>query len=242
MLCNKLQKLYEIRKDKMKIIAHMRTDFPTKFGVPRQSGVIPCTVGRIVFEKEYRDPSALRGLEDFSHIWVLWKFSKASSAEWSPTVRPPLLGGNKRMGVFATRSPFRPNSIGLSVVKIERIEKTGDEGTVIWVSGCDMIDKTPIFDIKPYLPYCDSIAEARGGFTDKLDKRELEVSMSQEMLCKLPHEKREILMSVLKSDPRPSYQDDEERIYGFEFCGFEIKFKVCEKQLTVIDIEKTEAE
>ena len=218
----------------MKIIAHIKTDFPTKFGVPRQSGIVASSTGRIVFEEEYRDPTALRGIEDFSHIWVLWEFSKAKTDGWSPTVRPPLLGGSTRMGVFATRSPFRPNNVGLSVLKLEGIEKTDREGSVILVSGCDMIDGTPIFDIKPYLPYCDSIPEAKAGFTEGLEERKLTVDIPDDILNIIPQEKRQFLFDVLKGDPRPSYQNDAARVYGFEILDLEIKFRVEDKLLTVI--------
>ncbi len=225
----------------MKKIAHIETEFKDKFGVPRQSGLLGTSTGRIVFEKEYRNESALVGLEEFSHIWVLWEFSKAKSDEWSPTVRPPLLGGNKRMGVFATRSPFRPSSIGLSVLKLEKIEKTKNEGCVLFVSGCDMIDGTPIFDIKPYLPYCDSIPDAKAGFTEGLEERSLSVNIPEDILKKIPQEKQQFLIDVLSGDPRPTYQNDETRIYGFEILGFEIKFKVEEKLLTVLSAERMNA-
>ena len=218
----------------MKKIASIRTDFPTKFGVPRQSGIVDNSIGRIVFEEEYRDPSALRGLEEFSHIWVLWEFSKAKHQDWSPTVRPPLLGGNTRMGVFATRSPYRPNPIGLSVLRLDGIQKTEDEGTVLIVSGCDMIDKTPIFDIKPYLSYCVSIEDARCGFVDGLKERNLDVIYPDDVLKALPEEKLKFITDVLKGDPRPSYHDDEERVYGFKISGLEIKFIVKDKTLMVI--------
>lgn len=225
----------------MKVIAHIKTDFKDKFGVPRQSGLIKSATGKIVFEKEYRDPSAIRGLEDFSHIWVLWEFSQVKSNTWSPTVRPPLLGGNKRMGVFATRSPYRPNAIGMSVLEIEGIEITEGEGPVIVVSGCDMIDNTPIFDIKPYLPYADSIPDAKAGFTENLEDRILEVEISQDMLDKIPEEKQKLLEEILKNDPRPSYQNDPTRVYGFEFCGFEVKFTVNAKLLKVVSVKSAES-
>lgn len=222
----------------MKKIAHIETEFKDKFGVPRQSGLLKSSTGRIVFEKEYRDESALMGLEEFSHIWILWEFSKAKRDVWSPTVRPPLLGGNKRMGVFATRSPFRPNSIGLSVLKLEKIEKTKTEGCVLLVSGCDMIDGTPIFDIKPYLPYCDSIPDAKAGFTEGLEKRSLTVDIPEKIMKIIPQEKHQFLLDVLSGDPRPSYQNDATRIYGFEILGFEIKFRVEDKILIVVSAEK----
>jgi len=222
----------------MKIIAHIKTDFSTKFGVPRQSGVIPESTGRIVFEKEYRDPMAIRGLEDFSHIWVIWEFSKAKTENWSPTVRPPLLGGNKRMGVFATRSPYRPNPIGLSVLKLEEIVYSKYNGIELIVSGCDMMDGTPIYDIKPYLPYADSVKSAVGGFTETLPERKLSVKINDNLLGKLPETKKSTLIAVLESDPRPSYQNDTERVYGFEFAGFEVKFYVDDGIITVVSIEK----
>lgn len=221
-----------------KIIAHIYNDFETKFGVPRQSGLISAVKGKIIFEKEFRDPSAFRGLEDFSHIWVLWEFSKAISEKWSPTVRPPMLGGNKRVGVFASRAPYRPNSIGMSVLKLEGIELTTKDGPVLYVSGCDMINQTPVLDIKPYLAYTDSVPEARGGFTENLEKRRLEVDFPQELLKLIPEDKREILLEVLKGDPRPSYQHNPEKIYGFGYAGTEIKFAVDGKCLKVMSVER----
>lgn len=222
----------------MKPIAHIYTDFKTKFGLPRQSGLIKEITGKIVFEKQYSIAEAFKGLEDFSHIWILWEFSQAKKESWKPTVRPPLLGGNKRMGVFATRSPFRPNSIGLSCVKLEKIEYDKNLGTVLYVSGCDLMNGTPIYDIKPYLPYCDSVPDAVGGFTEALGERRLEVIISDELLGRVPEEKRDELIGVLAGDPRPSYQDDPEREYGFEFADFEIGFKVDDKRLTVTRTEK----
>ncbi len=220
----------------MKVIAHIYTDFPEKFGIPRQSGLIEELEGKIVFTPEYRNPEALRGLEDFSHIWLLWEFSEAVRENWKPTVRPPLLGGNKRMGVFATRSPFRPNSIGLSCVKLDRVEIIEKEGAVIYVKGADLMNGTPIYDIKPYLPYADAHPEATGGFTENLDERKLEVDFPEELLIKVPEEKRTALIKVLVCDPRPSYQNDEERVYGFTFGGVEISFKVKGKKLTVVSV------
>ena len=222
----------------MKPIAHIYTDFKTKFGLPRQSGLVEEITGKIVFEKEYSIAEAFKGLEDFSHIWLLWEFSEAKKESWKPTVRPPLLGGNKRMGVFATRSPFRPNSIGLSCVKLEKIEYDKNLGTVIYVSGCDLMNGTPIYDIKPYLAYCDSKPEARGGFTETLGERKLQVNISDEFLGRVPEGKRGELLGVLAGDPRPSYQDDPEREYGFRFADFEIGFTVDGKELTVTRIEK----
>ncbi|MGN0487218.1 MAG: tRNA (N6-threonylcarbamoyladenosine(37)-N6)-methyltransferase TrmO [Acutalibacteraceae bacterium] len=217
----------------MKIIAHIYTDFPDKFGLPRQSGLIEEIKGKIVFEKEYRVREAFRGLEDFSHIWLIWQFSRSCRENWSPTVRPPLLGGNKRLGVFATRSPFRPNPVGLSCVRLDAVEYTKNEGPVLYVSGCDLMNGTPIYDIKPYLPYCDSHSDASGGFTDGLGERRLEVIFPEDLLEKVAEEKRRELMEVLAGDPRPSYQDDPEREYGMSFAGMEIRFVVSENLLTV---------
>lgn len=221
----------------MKVIAHIYTDFKTKFGLPRQSGLIEEISGKIVFEKKYRDENAFRGLEDFSHIWLLWEFSQSKRESWSPTVRPPLLGGNKRIGVFATRSPFRPNPIGLSCVRLEKIDFTKDEGPVLYVKGSDLMNGTPIYDIKPYLPYCDSRPDAVGGFTEDLGERRLRVEISEELLGRVPESKRRELLQVLGGDPRPSYQSDPERVYGFSFADMEVKFKVSDSTLTVTEIE-----
>lgn len=221
----------------MKVIAHIYTDFKTKFGLPRQSGLIEEISGKIVFEKQYRDENAFRGLEDFSHIWMLWEFSQSKRESWSPTVRPPLLGGNKRIGVFATRSPFRPNPIGLSCVRLEKIDFTKDEGPVLYVKGSDLMNGTPIYDIKPYLPYCDSRPDAVGGFTEDLGERRLAVEISEELLGRVPESKRRELLQVLGGDPRPSYQSDPERVYGFSFADMEVKFKVSDSTLTVTEIE-----
>lgn len=209
--------------EKLKVIAHIRTEFDSKFAVPRQSGLVDELTGTIVFEPEYRVEEALRGLEGFSHIWLIWEFSKAVRDDWSPTVRPPRLGGNKRMGVFATRSPFRPNAIGLSCVRLRSVEHTAENGTVIHVAGADLMDGTPIFDIKPYLPYADCRPEATGGFAPTPDDV-LEVSAPDELLMRMPESKRAALINVLAQDPRPSYQNDPERVYGFSFAGYEIKF------------------
>ena len=221
-----------------KIIARIHTNFPTKFGIPRQSGLVSALKSMIVFEPEYRNPEALRGLDGFSHIWLIWGFSEAECGEWSPTVRPPRLGGNKRMGVFATRSPFRPNSLGLSSVKLDKIELHPDFGTVLHVSGADLMDNTPIYDIKPYLPYTDSHPDAVGGFADPVKDNTLEVEFPEEWLRLIPENKREALLEVLANDPRPSYQNDPERIYGFEFAGFEIKFTMEGNVLKVRQPEK----
>ena len=220
----------------MDIIARMKSDFPDKFGIPRQSGLVKELRSTIVFEPKYRNADALRGLEDFSHLWIIWQFSKAVRSDWSPTVRPPRLGGNVRMGVFATRSPFRPNEIGLSSVKILGIETTEEFGTVVHVAGADLMDGTPIFDIKPYVPYSDCHTDATGGFTDTAGDFLLKVDISDALLAKVPADKAEALLGVLSHDPRPSYQQDPEREYGLSFAGMNIRFKVVEKQLTVIDI------
>lgn len=223
---------------KMKIIARIHTDFSTKFGVPRQSGLVSQLKGEIVFEPEYRVSDAVRGLEGYSHIWIIWQFSQAVRETWSPTVRPPRLGGNKRIGVFATRSPFRPNSIGLSSVRLNRVELTRDRGPVLHVSGADLMDGTPIFDIKPYIPYADCHADAAGGFTDETPRMKLKVSIPDGLLERMPVDKREGLAGVLENDPRPSYQNDPERVYGFVFAGMEVKFSVHGDALTVLDIQK----
>ena len=220
-----------------KIIARIYTDLPEKFGIPRQSGLAPSLMGRIVFESEYRNAEALRGLDEFSHLWLIWQFSEAVREDWSPTVRPPRLGGNKRMGVFATRSPFRPNAIGLSSVKLEKIETDGENGRVIYVSGVDLMSGTPIFDIKPYLAYTDSHPEATGGFTDSVADRTLSVTIPDELIERIPSDSRDALFDILKEDPRPSYQHDEERIYRFDFAGRTVAFTVKERTLTVTDVE-----
>lgn len=224
----------------MQPIAHIQTDFPTKFGIPRQAGLIEDLKGRIVFEPEYRNADALRGLEDFSHIWLLWDFSEAHTESWHPTVRPPRLGGNKRMGVFATRSPFRPNPIGLSSVRLTGIELHTPEGPVLHVEGADLMDGTPIFDIKPYLPFTDSHPDARGGFTDQTRQQEpLQVVIPEELLPQIPAEKLTALRQVLSHDPRPHYQDDPLRVYGLEYADWEVKFTVDEQLLTVTEITET---
>lgn len=219
-------------------IAHMRSDFPTKFGIPRQSGLTENVRSTIVFEPQYRNADALRGLEGFSHLWIIWQFSEAVRKEWTPTVRPPRLGGNTRMGVFATRSPFRPNSIGLSCVKIIGLEETANNGTVIRVAGADLMDGTPILDIKPYIPYCDAHPEALGGFTANADDYLLIVKFPPGLLEQLPEDKRDAVVEVLSHDPRPSYQADSERLYGLSFAGFDIRFTVEDKTLCVKEVIK----
>ena len=220
----------------IRVIARMKSDFPTKFGIPRQSGLVEELRSTVIFEPEYRNPDALRGIEEFSHLWLIWQFSEAVREDWSPTVRPPRLGGNTRLGVFATRSPFRPNSLGLSSVRLLGVEQTEEYGTVLHVGGADLMDGTPIFDIKPYIPYGDSHPEAKGGFTDKADDFLLEVIFPECLLLNLPEEKREAAIGVLSHDPRPSYQRKPDRVYGLTFAGKDIRFTVNEKTLTVIDV------
>lgn len=220
----------------MKVIARIHTDFPTKFGIPRQSGIIASLQGRIVFEPEYRNTEAVRGLEEFSHIWLLWEFSQAVRDSWSPTVRPPRLGGNVRKGVFATRSPFRPNPIGLSSVRLEKVELDPNLGPVLYVSGADLMNGTPIYDIKPYIAYTDSHPEAVSGFASTPADFLLEVNCPETLLQKVPETQRESLLEVLAHDPRPQYHDDPERVYGMEYAKMEIKFKVEGSQLTVLSI------
>lgn len=219
-------------------IAHMCSDFPTKFGIPRQSGLVEELRSMIVFEPEYRSEDALRGIEDFSHLWLIWQFSQAVREGWSPTVRPPRLGGNTRMGVFATRSPFRPNNLGLSCVRLLEVKHTQQYGTVLIVGGADLLDGTPIFDIKPYIPYSDSRPEAAGGFTDRVGDFLLDVKFPQELLEKLPADKQAAAVGVLSHDPRPSYQRKPGRLYGLNFAGFDIRFTVENAVLTVQSVEK----
>ena len=222
----------------MRPVAHIRTDFASKFGVPRQSGLVPSLTGQVVFEPEFRSREAVRGLEEFSHIWLLWQFSQAvrPDAPFSPTVRPPRLGGNARVGVFASRSPFRPNSIGLSCVELAGIDLEDPEGPVLLVRGADLMDGTPILDVKPYLPYADSRPEARGGFTDSVAPRRVRCVIPDGLLRKVPEEKRAALIGVLEQDPRPTYQYDPERVYGFRFAGLEVRFTVAEGVLSVTEI------
>ena len=221
-------------------IGKMKSDFPEKFGIPRQSGLVKELQSTIIFEPEYRNSDALRGIEDFSHLWLIWQFSENIRTNWSPTVRPPRLGGNARIGVFATRSPFRPNNIGLSCVELIGIEHTQEYGTVIHVAGADLMDGTPIFDIKPYIPYSDCKPNATGGFTDTTARNTLSVNFPTNLLTKLPREKQDAAIGVLAQDPRPSYQKDPDRIYGLPFAGYDIKFKVAEDDLTVVDIKEQE--
>ena len=219
----------------MKIIARIRNPYDSKFGVPRQSGLAEQVVSTVVFEPEYRVQEALRGIEEFSHLWLIWAFDRAEREEWSPTVRPPRLGGNQRVGVFATRSPYRPNAVGLSCVRLLGTEKTG-EGIVLKVSGADLMNGTPIYDIKPYLPYADCHPEATGGFTDRTVKRTVEVEIPEECAKQMKPEDLEALRAVLREDPRPAYQDDPERVYAFEFAGKNVRFRVEGHTLYVITI------
>lgn len=221
----------------MKVIAHIKSDFPTKFGIPHQSSRIKELKADIIFEPEYRNHEAFRGLEEYTHIWLVWEFSEAVRKDWSPTVRPPRLGGNIRKGVFATRSPFRPNPIGLSSVRLESVEFTENNGPVLHVSGADLMDGTPIYDIKPYLAYVDSHPEAAGGFTDQIRDHKLKVEFPQELLEKISEEKRTALLAVLANDPRPGYQKDPERKYGMSFGQWDIHFKVDGEQLKVLAVE-----
>ena len=222
----------------IQVIARMHSDFATKFGIPRQSGLVEELKSTIVFEPEFRNPDTLRGIEDFSHLWIIWQFSEAVRTEWSPTVRPPRLGGNTRLGVFATRSPFRPNSLGLSSVKLLGVEKTEKYGTVLHVGGADLMDGTPIFDVKPYIPYGDCHPDATGGFTDTAGDFLLKVDFPEDLLNILPEEKREAALGVLSHDPRPSYQRKPGRVYGLTFAGFDIRFTVEDDILTVTEVQK----
>ncbi|MBR7075150.1 MAG: tRNA (N6-threonylcarbamoyladenosine(37)-N6)-methyltransferase TrmO [Oscillospiraceae bacterium] len=223
--------MFEIRP-----IAHMVSDFPEKFGIPRQAGVVKELESVVVFEPEYRDPEALRGIEGFSHLWLIWQFSESLTETFSPTVRPPRLGGNVRMGVFATRSPFRPNSLGLSCVELERVENRPGLGTVLVVRGADLMDGTPIFDIKPYIPYADAHPDARSGFAPDAGQT-LNVRIPDELLLKVPESKREALRGVLANDPRPRYQKDPDRVYALDFAGLTVRFSVLGGELTVSEIE-----
>ena len=221
----------------IKPIAYIRTDFSQKFGIPRQSGRVPSLRGRIVFEPEYRNKEALRGIEGFSHLWLIFDFSLSHREGWSPTVRPPRLGGNKRVGVFATRSPFRPNPLGLSCVELISVESDGENGDILIVGGADLVDMTPIYDIKPYLPYSDSKTNATSGFAENEVHYLLEVVYDEEVLSVIPQEKRQALIDCLADDPRPSYQDDKDRIYNMSFAGYDVSFKVDNNILTVVGVK-----
>ncbi len=220
----------------MKVIARVRSGFSEKFGIPRQSGLSDSSEARVVFEPEYRVPEALRGLEGFSHIWLIWEFSEAARDTWSPTVRPPRLGGNARMGVFATRSPFRPNPIALSVVRLKRIERVEGLGDTLVVSGADILDGTPVYDVKPYLPYADSVPDAAGGFADGAPER-LAVDMPEAVEAALPEEMRAAVRELLSLDPRPRYQHNPERVYGMSYGGFNVRFTVDGGTLRVLAVE-----
>lgn len=221
----------------MKIIARIRTDFPEKFGIPRQSGLVDGLRGKIVFEEEYRNAEALRGIEGFSHLWLIWQFSQAVREDWSPTVKPPRLGGNRRMGVFATRSPFRPNPIGLSCVRLEKVDWHTQEGPVLWVAGVDLLDGTPIYDVKPYLPYADCRVEATGGFAQEVMDHSLRVDFPEELLARVPEDKRQALRELLAQDPRPGYRHDEpERRFGVAFAGLDVRFTVQDEVLRVCEV------
>lgn len=222
----------------MKIIARIHTDFTSKFGIPRQSGLIDNLEATIIFEPEYRNPDALRGIEEYSHLWLIWQFSECADKEWTPTVRPPRLGGNKRMGVFATRSPFRPNPIGLSSVKLIGVEKTSKYGCILRVAGADMLDGTPIYDIKPYLPYVDSHPNASNGFALDEKSGRLKVNFPENLLKEIPPEKQTALIDVLAQDPRPGYQNEPDRIYGIEFAGIDVRFRVDGEKSEVIEVKK----
>ena len=222
----------------IQVIARMHSDFATKFGIPRQSGLVEQLRSTIVFEPEFRNADALRGIEDFSHLWIIWQFSEAVRQGWSPTVRPPRLGGNARMGVFATRSPFRPNNLGLSCVKLLGMEHTAEYGTVLHVGGADLMDGTPIFDIKPYIPYADCQPDATGGFTDTAGDFILKVDFPAHLLEILPENKQEAAIEVLSHDPRPSYQRKPERVYGLTFAGHDIRFQVNEDTLSVVEVNR----
>lgn len=222
----------------VRVIARIQSDFPSKFGVPRQSGLVPELKGRVVFEPEFRDGAALRGIEGFSHLWLIWQFSETAREDWRPTVRPPRLGGNTRMGVFATRSPFRPNPLGLSCVKLEAVEWDAPDGPALLVSGADLMDGTPIYDVKPYAPYADAHPEARGGFASTRPET-VAVDFPPQLLARIDEDKRAALTGALAHDPRPRYQDDPARVYGMSFGAWNVRFRVAEGVLTVVDVTET---
>lgn len=221
----------------MRPIAHICSNFPTKFGIPRQSGIVTSLKSAIVFEPEFRNPEALRGLEEFSHIWLIWEFSQSSRSSWSATVRPPRLGGNERKGVFATRSPFRPNPIGLSCVRLDSIEWDTPQGAILHVSGADLMDKTPIYDIKPYIPYADCHPDAAGSFAQQHKDDVLSVKIPDHWMAVIPKEHRDAVIGILEQDPRPAYHHDEDRIYGFPYAGMEIKFQVHGNTAEICEIQ-----
>lgn len=225
------------KKVEIQNIGHIYNDYKEKFGIPRQSGLVKSVISKIVFEKEFSSPDYFKGIENFTHIWLLWQFSETVGKDITPTVRPPKLGGNERMGVFATRSPFRPNNIGLSSVKLEKIEYDNVVGTILYISGADLMNGTPIIDIKPYLPYTDSHPDASNGFALDNTDGVLEIECDNEILSILTHDKINGLFETLKHDPRPSYQDDKDRIYGMSYGEYQIKFKVENNKLTIINIK-----
>ena len=235
---NKKQQNFSTGNLSLKCIARIHTDFPEKFGIPRQSGLVNALKAVVIFEPKFRNPDALRGLEGFSHIWLIWGFHHINRDRWAPMVKPPRLGGNIRMGVFATRSPNRPNALGLSSVRLDRIETDKEYGPVLHVSGFDLADRTPIYDIKPYLVYTDSHPEALEGFIENIGEYELQVECRDELLKQIPQKYHEALIGVLAQDPRPSYHDDPDRIYGFYFAGYNIRFKVQGKLLSVYEVTK----
>lgn len=222
----------------MKCIAHIHNDFHSKFGIPRQSGLVPGMLSTIVFEQPYRNKEALRGIEEYSHLWLIWQFSEAVREEFRPTVRPPRLGGNRRMGVFATRSPFRPNAIGLSSVKLVRVEQTEEYGTVLVVEGADLMDGTPLWDIKPYIAYTDSHPDAVGGFSDAVREYAVTVEFPETLLSRIDEDKRAALIALLEQDPRPSYQEDAERVYGMTYGAWDVRFRVKDGTLSVIEVKE----
>ena len=226
-----------MERHSIQVIARIRSDFKTKFGIPRQSGLVPELTARVVFEPEYRNPDALRGIEGFDRLWLIWQFSESARDGWRPTVRPPRLGGNARMGVFATRSPFRPNPLGLSCVRLERVEWDADDGPALVVSGADLMDGTPIYDVKPYAPYADAYPDAHGGFASTRPET-VAVDFPPELLSRVEEGKRAALLGVLAHDPRPRYQDDPARVYGMRFGAYEVRFRAAEGVLTVVDIER----
>lgn len=225
-----------MKEQQLKTIATIRTDFPEKFGIPRQSGLVKGLKGKVIFEPEYRNQDAIRGIEEYSHLWLLWGFNKAIRKNWSATVAPPRLGGQVRVGVFATRSPFRPNNIGLSSVKLESVEISGKLGPVLHVSGIDMLDGTPIYDIKPFLPYADNHPEAKGGFTAEVKKHVLQVHFPEELLNQVEEEERQNIIGILEQDPRTAYIHDEDRIWGITYGRYNIRFQVVGQDLTVYEI------
>ena len=223
------------------VVAHIHTDFPAKFGIPRQSGLVDALEGEIVFTEKYRDASALRGIEGYSHLWLIWQFSESVMEHWSPTVKPPRLGGNRRVGVFASRAPYRPNGLGLSCVRLLRVEST-EEGPQLVVAGADLLDGTPIFDVKPYLPYADSHPDAAPGYTADTLPHRLRVDFPKALLARVPEEKREALLGVLACDPRPGYEEDPEQVYGLAFAGLDVGFRVRGDRLTAVRVEEEKKE